>query len=136
MPYRPVGTVVLVTLGMLMAPRGSAAQPPKQVAQVGILFPSLSVTRPSCRHLNSVCRRWGIARATTSPSSSVRAEGQSEGLPALAAELTQLPVDVLVAAAYEDTLRAARQATNSIHNDCRHAAGHVDARLQQDMSCR
>ena len=42
MQYRTVGLVVLLTLGMLIAPRGSVAQQPKQVARVGILFPRLS----------------------------------------------------------------------------------------------
>ena len=103
---------------------------------MGILFPSLSRDAPFLQAFEQCLQALGYREGHNLAIEFRTAEGQSEGLPALAAELTQLPVDVLVAAAYEDTLRAARQATNSIHNDCRHAAGHVDARLQQDMSCR
>jgi putative ABC transport system substrate-binding protein len=42
------------------------------------------------------------------------AEGQLERLPALAAALVRLPVDVMVASGPEETLRAARQATSMI----------------------
>jgi len=42
------------------------------------------------------------------------AEGQMERLPALAAELVRLPVDVLVAGGPEAVLRAARDATSTI----------------------
>jgi hypothetical protein len=47
MPYHTVGLVVFVTLGMLMAPWVCAAQPPKPVVGVGILFsqhPPLAAT--------------------------------------------------------------------------------------------
>jgi len=42
------------------------------------------------------------------------AEGKTERLPALAAELARLPVDVLVAPGPEATLQAARQVTRTI----------------------
>ena len=111
MPYRPVGLVVLVTLGMLMAPRGSAAQPPKQVAQVGILFPSLSRDAPFLQAFEQCLQALGYREGHNLAIEFRTAEGQSEGLPALAAELTQLPVDVLVAA--EDRLTGINEAADS-----------------------
>jgi hypothetical protein len=107
MQYRTVGLVVLVTLGMLIAPRGSAAQQPKQVARVGILFPRLSRDMPFLQAFEQRLQALGYREGHNLAIESRTAGGQSERLPALAAELTQLPVDVILAAAYEDTLRAA-----------------------------
>jgi putative tryptophan/tyrosine transport system substrate-binding protein len=114
MPYRTVGLVVLVTLGMLMAPRGSATQQPKPVARVGILFPRLSRDAPFLQAFEQRLQALGYREGHNLAIAFRTAAGQRERLPALAAELIQLPVDVIVAAAYEDTLRAAQQATSQI----------------------
>ena len=110
MRYRTVGLIVLLTLGMLIAPRVSAAQQPKNVARVGILFPRLSRDAPFLQAFEQRLQALGYVEGHNLAIEFRTAEGHSERLPALAAELTQLPVDVIVAAAYEDTLRAAQQA--------------------------
>jgi putative tryptophan/tyrosine transport system substrate-binding protein len=107
MPYRIVGLVVLVTLSMLMASRVSAAQQPKQVARVGILCPRLSRDAPFLQAFEQRLQALGYREGHNLAIECRTAGGQSERLPALAAELTQLPVDVIVVAAYENTLRAA-----------------------------
>jgi putative ABC transport system substrate-binding protein len=106
--------VLALTAGALAAPLESFAQQPARIVRIGFLHPGssqgsdiqLQAFRDGLRELGYVEGknlqleiRWG--------------EGKLERLPALAAELVQLNVDVLVAAT-SPSVEAARQATRTI----------------------
>ena len=106
--------VLVLMVGALVAPLASFAQQPVKIARIGFLHPAsaqgfdvlLQAFRDGLRELGYVEGknlqlevRWG--------------EGKLERLPALAAELVQSKVDVIVAAASPSVI-AARQATRTI----------------------
>src|ERR1700674_3292847 len=107
--------VIALMAGAFSAPLASFAQQPARIARVGFLHPAspqggwemrLQVFRDGLRELGYVEGknlqlevRWG--------------EGKLERLPALAAELVQSKVDVIVAASSPSVI-AARQATRTI----------------------
>ena len=107
--------VLALMAGALAAPLASFAQQPAKIARIGFLHPAspegvggvhLKAFRDGLRELGYVEGknlqlevRWG--------------EGKLERLPALAAELVQLKVDVIVAATSPSVV-AARQATRTI----------------------
>jgi len=107
--------VLALMAGALAAPLASFAQQPATIARIGFLHPAspegvggvhLKAFRDGLRELGYVEGknlqlevRWG--------------EGKLERLPALAAELVQLKVDVIVAATSPSVV-AARQATRTI----------------------
>jgi ABC-type uncharacterized transport system substrate-binding protein len=115
MPRRTIGLLVTFILGLLVAPLAAHAQPAGKVPRIGVIVPGvppgeagdeLDVFRQGLRDLGYVERqtivlevRWG--------------EGQRERYPALAADLVQRPVDVIVAAGGA-AARAARDATSTI----------------------
>jgi putative ABC transport system substrate-binding protein len=105
---------MILTGGLLAAPLASFAQQPVKIARIGFLHPAsaqgfdvlLQAFRDGLRELGYVEGknlqlevRWG--------------EGKLERLPALAAELVQSKVDVIVAAASPSVI-AAREATRTI----------------------
>jgi len=107
-------TFMILTGGLLAALRPARAQRPTSIARIGFLHPAsargfdvlLQAFRDGLRELGYVEGknlqlevRWG--------------EGKLERLPALAAELVQLKVDVIVAASSPSVI-AAREATRTI----------------------
>jgi putative tryptophan/tyrosine transport system substrate-binding protein len=72
--------------------------------------PTTRPSRPSCNG----CRSWGYVEGQNLVLELRGAAGQLERLPGLAAELVHLNVDVLVATGPEATLRAARDATDTL----------------------
>jgi putative ABC transport system substrate-binding protein len=111
----PVGLVIMLTLGLLCA-RGiaTAAPPAQKVLRVGLL--SLAHPRSVPWFTAFEHRLWelGYAEGHTMSMEFRNAEGQLERLPALAAELVQLPVDVLVAPGPEAVLQVALHATQTL----------------------
>ncbi len=96
---------LILTLGILVPPLADAAQRPGQVPRLGVLslnHPSSAVTRQGSPFWQELRER-GWVEGRNLEVARRYAEGHAERLPALATELVQLPVDVLVV---EGTLAA------------------------------
>jgi putative tryptophan/tyrosine transport system substrate-binding protein len=107
-----IGLIICLALGLLVGPLSANAQPPRHVFRVGLLLPLAfdgQVHQTCKRRLQEL----GYVEGQNLPFEVRGAEGQFERLPALAAELVRLNVDVIVASGPEATLRAARDATNT-----------------------
>ena len=74
------------------------AQQPKKVPRIGYLaLAPFPLTRPVSRHSGRVCASSGTSREKTSHRVAIRG-GKTDRLPALAAELVRLKVDIIVTA--------------------------------------
>src|SRR4029077_1728690 len=107
----PIPTVATVLF--LAAPLGAEAQQAAKIARIGYLAPNLTdahlpeAFRQGLRDLGYVEGRNVVIEYRD-------AEGKYERLPALAAELVALKVDVIVAAAGNHLALAAKQATRTL----------------------
>jgi putative ABC transport system substrate-binding protein len=101
--YSAVGFVVPLTLSLLVAPLTAEAQQPTKVYRIGGLGagPPLPAPNPSYVEGQNLVREYRDA------------EGRAERLPALAAELVRLQVDIIVAGGTA-AIRAAQHATRTI----------------------
>jgi putative ABC transport system substrate-binding protein len=105
----------MLTLGLLCARGSAAAAPPAQhVFRVGLLSLAHPRMVPWFTAFEQRLRELGYAEGHNMSMEFRNAEGQFERLPALAAELVRLPVDVLVAPGPEAVLQAAQHATQTI----------------------
>jgi putative tryptophan/tyrosine transport system substrate-binding protein len=97
--YRAVGRMLTLTLSFLAAPLQADAQPSAKVATIGYL--SMAGGAPGGAPLAESFRQGlqdlGYVEGKTIAIVYRSAEGKPERLPALAAELVQLPVDVIFA---------------------------------------
>ena len=113
---RTAGIVALLACSLLVALLAAAAQRPgKTVPRIGLLspgFPPADAERQQ-RPLLRGLRDLGYVEGQHMTIEERYAEGQPERLPALAAELVRLPVDVIVAGS-EPVIQAAKQATSTI----------------------
>jgi ABC-type uncharacterized transport system substrate-binding protein len=87
------GLLITLALSLLVAPPASDAQPPGQVAQIGILANAPWPPLETFRH--ALCAL-GHAEGQNLTMVYRWAQGRAERFPALAAELVQLPVDVIL----------------------------------------
>src|SRR5215813_12620909 len=108
--YSAVGCIVTLTLSFLAAPLTADAQPSAKVARIGYL--SLVRAAPLEEAFRQGLQDLGYVEAKTMAIASRSAEGKPERLPALAAELVQLPVDVIVAQG--QAAQAAKDTTTTI----------------------
>ena len=100
--------------GVLSAPLTATAQAPAKVPRIGYLSPrSLAETAPLLESFRQGLRELGSVEGQTIAIEYRFAEGRPERLPALAAELVRLKVDVIVTAA-SPAPEAAKQATSTI----------------------
>ena len=110
-----VGLIVLLTLGILIAPVVAVAQPRGKLPQVGWLDEGRRMDKVD---LHAVflqgLRELGAVEGQHLVMVRRDAEGQLDRLPALAAELVQLQVDVIVTTGGVPATRAAMQATTTI----------------------
>jgi putative ABC transport system substrate-binding protein len=111
---RVVGTLILLTLLLLAAPRAVAAQPVGQVPRLGFIGNS----DPHSQALSLAAFRQGLRDLGWIEGQNLHieyrwAEGQAERYPVFAADLVQLQVDVIIAAG-TGALRVVQQATHSI----------------------
>jgi putative ABC transport system substrate-binding protein len=114
MRYSTVGLIVLFTLGMLAAPRMSAAQQPAQKPRIGVLvISSPCIVSPSLEAFRRGLHEHGWLEGQNITVEYRWAEGQVERLPDLAAELVRLKVDLIVASGTQ-AIQAAKQATTTI----------------------
>jgi len=111
---RTVGCIVTLILSLLTAPLTSQAQHATHVPRLGLLMPGSATGYASrMEAFRHGLRDLGYVEGRTITLEYRFADGQFDRLPALVAELVQLPVDVLVvdgAAA----IRAAQHATTTI----------------------
>ena len=107
--------VATLTLGLLTALLAAEAQTPAKVPRVGVLSPGNPPPDDAFHQRERF--EAGLRELGWTPGSNILvdyryAEGKLERLPALAAELVRIPVDVIVARGL--TIAAARQATAKI----------------------
>jgi putative ABC transport system substrate-binding protein len=99
MPRSTVGLVVILALGIVWLALAAAAQPPEKVHRIGVLLSSGSAlwAQPLLEAFRQGLRDLGYVEGQNLVIEYRSAEGHDERLPALAAELVQLQVEVLVA---------------------------------------
>ena len=112
--YSTVGLIVLFTLGMLAAPRMSAAQQPAKKPRIGFLV----MSSPAIVSRNLEAFRRGLHEHGWLEGQNITveyrwAEGKVERLPDLAAELVRLKVALIVVLGTQAS-QAVKQATNTI----------------------
>jgi len=103
-----------VTLGVLAAPLAAEAQPAGRVIKIGILSTVNPRTSTFFEAMVQRLRELGHVEGQTLVIEFRNAEGDVARLPALAAELVRLNVDVILASGPEVTLQAARKATATV----------------------
>jgi putative tryptophan/tyrosine transport system substrate-binding protein len=113
MPRRALALLVTLALGLLVAPLAATAQPPTPVHRVGYLLGSTREQEPALEAFLEGMRALGYVEGQNLVMEYRAAEGQYERLPALAAELVRLKVDVLLAVITPAAL-AAKDATTTI----------------------
>jgi putative ABC transport system substrate-binding protein len=112
---RLIGLAVVLVLSLILVPLAAEAQPPTKIARIGYLTNADVATAP--HHLREAFLKGlgdlGYVEGRNLVIEYRSAEGKVERLPALAAELVSLKVDVIVATATPQTL-AVKQATKTI----------------------
>src|SRR5262245_4962955 len=109
----PVGLIATLALTIFVAPLAADAQPPGKVFRVGVLLPA-SLVSPAFQVFSQRLQELGYIEGQNLAFEVRAAEGKFERLPSLAVELVRLHVDVIFAMGPEATLRAARDATDTI----------------------
>src|SRR4029450_10619521 len=111
---RVIGLAVVLALSVVVAPLVPEAQPPGKIPRIGILAVGIPTTYVS-RHeaFRRGLREFGYVEGQNITIEYRCGEGTHGGLPAFAAELVRLKVDVIVASSSPET-DAARRATASI----------------------
>jgi putative tryptophan/tyrosine transport system substrate-binding protein len=115
MPRRRIRVLVTLALSLLAVPLAAEAPPVAPMSRVGFLHPGV-LTPERTRNLDALrqeLRDHGYVEGQHLTLVYRWAEGREERLPALAAELVRLPVDVLVAIS-PSAVHAARHATTTI----------------------
>ncbi len=111
---RTVGAIGPLVFALLTAPPAADAQPPATVPRIGLLETgSLAARAPLWEAFRQAMRKLGYVEGQTVVFEARGADGNSERLAALAAELVRLRVDAIVTAA-TPAAQAARQATATI----------------------
>src|SRR5712691_5301402 len=100
--------------GLLAAPLAAEAQQAAKVARIGYLSTNLAANPHIHEAFRQGLRDLGYIEGRNVVIEYRDAEGKSERLPALAAELVALKVDVIVAAAGNHIALAAKQATRTL----------------------
>ena len=103
-----------VTLGLLAAPLAAEGQQARGIHRIGLLSPaSAAAGLPNLEALRAGLRELGYVEGQNIIIEARWADGRTERLPQLAAELVRLPVAVLCAAGSQAS-GAAKQATSKI----------------------
>jgi putative ABC transport system substrate-binding protein len=92
---RAVGCIMMLTLSLLAAPLAAQAQRPGHVPVIGMLTPQ-PAPQPAFEAFRHGLRALGYLEGQTILLEYRFADGRFDQLPALATELVQRPVDVLV----------------------------------------
>jgi putative ABC transport system substrate-binding protein len=107
-----IGLIVTCALSLLWTPLQTEAQAPTRAARIGILS-SGSGPIPARQAFRDSLRELGYLEGDSLTYIEHYAEGQLEALPALAADLVRLEVDVIVAVGHA-AVRAAQQTTRTV----------------------
>ena len=114
MGYRLIG-MMLLAFGLHWGLGAAYAQSAKKVFRIGNLTAGFApLTAPVYAAFVQGLQELGYTQGQNLIIEHRKADGQADRLPGLAAELAQLPVDVLFATGSEVVLRAASQATRTI----------------------
>jgi len=113
MRYSAVGCIVMLTLSLLAVPLAAEAQPSAKVARIGYLLGTTREQEGRVEVFLEEMRALGYVEGQHFVMEVRGAEGQYERLPALAAELVRLQVDVLLVVITPAAL-AAKHATTTI----------------------
>jgi putative ABC transport system substrate-binding protein len=115
MPRRTIALLITLTLAILVAPLAADARPVGKVYRIGLLTsgPASPASQLSLEAFRQGLRDLGYVEGQNIVLEQRRAEGSEARARELAAELLQLPVDVLVAGG-PPAIRAAQQATRTI----------------------
>jgi putative tryptophan/tyrosine transport system substrate-binding protein len=105
--------LVVLVVSLLVAPCTSKAQQPTPVHRIGRLTGGSRSPDPNLEVFRQELRALGYVEGDNLVLELRYAEGQDERLPALAAELVRLPVEVIVATG-APAARAAQQATTTV----------------------
>ena len=108
-----IGCIVMLTLSLLVAPRGADAQQAGKMWRIGLLEYTPIPERSLPEAFRTELRHLGYVEGKNIVLEFRSAEGRVDRLGALATELARLPVDVLVATG-SSAIRAAQQATSTI----------------------
>jgi putative tryptophan/tyrosine transport system substrate-binding protein len=93
MPHRTIGLLATLALGLLLAPLTSDAQVRAKIPRLGFLG---DTPGPYAESFHQGLRELGYVDGQNITVESRWAEGQDDRLRAFAAELVQLPVDIIV----------------------------------------
>jgi putative ABC transport system substrate-binding protein len=130
----PLGALALV-LTLLSTPLAAEAQPAGKTARIGVLFvTSPSVGSAFTEALRASLRDLGYVEGRTITFESRSAEGRADRLPALAAELVQRKVDVIVTGGGNVSTLAARKATTTIPIVMVGSVGAVESGLVESLA--
>jgi putative ABC transport system substrate-binding protein len=106
---------ILIAVLMLAVAVIAEAQQPKKVARLGYLSITDAATdSPRAEGLRLALRELGYIEGQNIAIEYRYAEGKNDRLPGLATELVRLKVDIIVVAAGDMTIRAAKNATKTI----------------------
>jgi putative ABC transport system substrate-binding protein len=109
----PVGLLVALALASLMAPLAVEAQQASKVRRIGLLTPGAPPPAGASAPFEQVLRELGWVEGHNLAIEPRYAAGRLDQLPALAAELVRLPVELIVVVSFPAAL-AAKQATATI----------------------
>ena len=111
---RLIGLAVILTLSLILAPLAAEAQPPGKIPRIGVLVvPTRSFFSTRIEAFRQGLRELGYVEGKNVLIEYRYAEGKLDLLPALASELVQLKVDVIVTAS-PPGVQAAKNATSTI----------------------
>ena len=111
---RRIGLAVVLNISLVLAPLAAEAQPAGKVYRIGCLMsPSSSSERARVEAFRQGLRDLGYAEGRNIVIEYRYADGKAERLPALAAELVRLKVDLILTAG-DFGIRAAKGATTTI----------------------
>jgi putative ABC transport system substrate-binding protein len=113
MRWSAVGCIMTLTLSFLAVPLAANAQQTGKVARIGVLCP-VTCTDPSLEVFRQALHGLGYVEGQNLVLVFRTAEGHIERLPALAAELVRLPVDVLFTSWGTAAALAAKQVTTTV----------------------
>ena len=111
---RLIRLAVVVTLGLTLVPLAAEAQPAGKVVRIGYLATDLAAASRTTEAFRRGLRDLGYVEGRNVVIEYRDAEGKSERLPALAAELAMLKADVIVTAGGTLAALAAKQATKTV----------------------
>jgi len=114
MTLRTIGLVVTLTLGLVLAPLAADAQQVAKVPRIGFLDGHSPRKGGNIDAFREGMRKLGYIEGQSIVIEWRWAEGSLERLPALAAELVRLKVDVIVASSGTPATVAAKNATTTI----------------------